>query len=64
MTTIRAFFLQIRALFSNLEKGQGRPPLLPLSSYVHVKQTIVSYKMNPFSVHCDRKIEQKLYTVN
>ena len=64
MTTIRAFLLQIRALFSNLEKGQGRPPLLPLSIYVHVKQTIVSYKMNPFSVHCDRKIKQKLYTVN
>ena len=30
-----------------------------------IKQlTIVSYKMNPFSVHYHYKIEQKLYTAN
>ena len=29
MTTIRASFLQIRALFPIFEKGQGRPPPVP-----------------------------------
>ena len=36
MTTIRAFFLQIGALFSNFEKraGENSPPPPPPSSYV------------------------------
>ena len=35
MTTIRAFFLQIRALFSNFQKEAGEIPLPP-SSYAPV----------------------------
>ena len=33
MTTIRAFFLQIRALFSNFQKREGETSPLPPSSY-------------------------------
>ena len=38
MTTIRAFFLQIKALFPIFEKGQGRPPPLTPSSNTPVLQ--------------------------
>ena len=42
MTTIRSFFLQIRALFSNFQKGQGRPLPSPLqlSAWFTVPPTV------------------------
>ena len=32
--------------------------------YKKIKQTIVTYKMKLFSVHCHRNIEENLYTAN
>ena len=56
MTIIREFFLQIRALFSNFQKGQGRPPTLPHSSYapaitfIAKKNLHIRYKQNLHSI--------------
>ena len=64
MTTIRAFFPQIRALFFQfLKKGRGDLPPPPPSSYVSARPTLIGlnsdehnqgFRCYPFKVNLDR----------
>ena len=63
MTTIRAFFLQIRTLFHNFWKRAGETSPPPPSSYVSARPTLIGlnsddhnqgFRCYPFKVNLDR----------
>ena len=56
---------KMKKCFSSHEKIQPIRNLATKTLFnMKMKQTIVSYKMDSFSVHYHRKIEQKRYTAN
>ena len=49
MTKIRAFFLKLGHFFPIFEKGQGRTPPLPPSSYAPDTDSVIFFKKETFS---------------